>query len=61
MAKVINLKQIRKLAARDTKRAEATENAVKFGRTKTQKTTEDRATAKAVRHLDNHKLGEQDG
>lgn len=52
---VVNLNKARKARARAGKKARADANAVKFGRTKTEK-ARDRAEAdKALRDLDAHK------
>ncbi|MCV2880938.1 DUF4169 family protein [Actibacterium sp. XHP0104] len=53
-AKIINLNQFRKQATRDTKRAEADVNAVKYGRTKMEKALEKLRNDKAERDLDGH-------
>lgn len=55
MSKVTNLNRFRKDRARGEKRAQADENAVKFGRTKAQKALEDARAEKTVRDLDGHK------
>ena len=60
MAKVINLRAKRKAASRDAAHAQADENAVKFGRTKGQKTREATDIAKASAALDGKKF-EKDG
>ncbi len=52
---VTNLNQFRKAKARADKRALADENAVKFGRSKAQKTLEQAQAAKAKALLDAHK------
>jgi len=52
MSNVTNLNQFRKAKARDDKRAESDENAVKFGRTKAQKNLEKARRDKAKRDLD---------
>ncbi len=51
----INLNKARKARAKVQKRAQADENAVKFGRTKTQKNAEKRAEKAKIQHLDAHK------
>ena len=52
MSKIVSLSKARKARARDAARKEADANAVKFGRTKAEK-TQDRAEAeKATRDLD---------
>lgn len=53
--KPVNLNRVRKEKARAEKRARADENAVKFGRTKAEKTRDSAAAAKADRHVDGHK------
>ncbi|MBV7410051.1 DUF4169 family protein [Maritimibacter sp. DP1N21-5] len=58
MAKITNLNQIRKARARAEKRAQADENAVKFGRTKAQKVVEKADAARARRILDAHRKDE---
>ncbi|MBV2360910.1 DUF4169 family protein [Thalassococcus sp. CAU 1522] len=55
MADPINLNRFRKQQARMKKRAQADENAVKFGRTKAVKTLEDAQREKQKRDLDGHK------
>ena len=52
MSNVTNLNQLRKTKARADKRAQADENAVKFGRTKAQKALEKAQAEKARRDLD---------
>lgn len=55
MSNVINLNQARKAKSRDNKRQQADVNAVKFGRTKSQKTLEKKQAEKSARDLDGHK------
>jgi hypothetical protein len=52
---VTNLNQFRKQKARAEKRTQGDANAVKFGRTKAQKTLEEAERAKAKAELDAHK------
>ncbi|CUH53628.1 DUF4169 family protein [Shimia marina] len=52
MADIINLNTFRKSKARATQKAQADENAVKFGRTKAQKQKEAKEAAKAKHILD---------
>lgn len=52
MSNVTNLNKFRKQKARSEKQARADENAVKFGRTKTQKELERARAEKAQRDLD---------
>ncbi|MEM7752430.1 MAG: DUF4169 family protein [Pseudomonadota bacterium] len=55
MSKIVNLKKARKSRARDAARNTADANAVKFGRTKAEKTTADAMAAREARDLDGHK------
>lgn len=54
MSNITNLNQFRKQQLRAKKRAQGTENAVKYGRSKGQKTLEEREMGKAARDLDGH-------
>ena len=55
MSKIVNLSKARKSRARDAARKQADANAIKFGRTKAEK-SKDRAEAdKTTRDLDGHK------
>ncbi|SEK96905.1 protein of unknown function [Roseovarius nanhaiticus] len=53
--KPINLNRARKSRARAAAKAEADENAVRFGRTKAQVKRDETEAAKAARHIDDHK------
>ena len=53
-ADIINLRQARKQRARDDKEARATENRVRFGRTKAQRQQDERSNAQAEKALDGH-------
>ena len=55
MSQPVNLNRFRKEKARAQKRARADENAVKFGRTKSEKQREENEAAKKNAHLDGHK------
>lgn len=55
MSKIVNLNKARKARDRDTARKSADANAVKFGRTKTEKTRDRVEADKASRDLDGHK------
>jgi Domain of unknown function (DUF4169) len=55
MTEIINLRQARKTRERDRKRAEADENAARFGRSKTLKALEKARADKARTDLDGHK------
>ena len=55
MSTPINLNKVRKSRARAEKRAQADENAVRFGRTKAEKTRAQVDLAKQARDLDGHK------
>ena len=54
----VNLNRLRKQKARAEKRARADENAVRFGRTKAEKTLERTRAEKAARDLDGHERDE---
>lgn len=54
MSKIVSLSQARKRMSRAKKRAQADENAVKFGRTKPEKELERARAEKAARDLDRH-------
>jgi len=58
MAKVTNLNHFRKTKARADKKARADENSVKFGRTKAQKSAEQKITDLNKRRLDGAKRDE---
>lgn len=51
----INLNKARKARVRDERRARADENAVRFGRTKSEKTQERAAESARIRKLDAHR------
>ncbi len=53
--KVVNLNKQRKARAKTEDKARSAENAVKFGRTKAQKTLEQARAAKKARDLDGKK------
>lgn len=55
MSKIVSLNKARKSRARDAARKKADANAVKFGRTKAQKTMDEAASDKTNRDLDGHK------
>lgn len=54
MSKVVNLRLVRKQAARAAKRTEAAENAVRHGRSKAERALQQTQAAKARAHLDAH-------
>lgn len=58
MTEPVNLNRYRKAKARAAKKAEADENAVKFGRTKEQKSLEKARADKAKTVIDLHKRDE---
>ena len=60
MGSVINLGRARKQEKRLKKAAKASENATKFGRSAVQKKSENAAAIKAGKHLDGHKLADDD-
>lgn len=55
MAQIVNLRLVKKQAAKAAARAKGDENAVKFGRTKAEKKVQDARAEKAARDLDGHK------
>ncbi|NTT86398.1 DUF4169 family protein [Tabrizicola fusiformis] len=55
MAEVINLRSVKKQAARKAARAKGDENAVKFGRSKAERELQQAQVAKAARDLDGKK------
>ena len=60
MADVVNLNQFRKAKARTEKEKRASENRVKFGRTKAEKQAEDTNQALIEKKLKGKKLGDDD-
>lgn len=58
MAEIVNLRAVRKHRDRVRKRAEADENAARFGRTKALKALEKARAAKAEGELDAHRREE---
>ncbi|MEL6172393.1 MAG: DUF4169 family protein [Pseudomonadota bacterium] len=58
MSQPVNLNQFRKAKARAEKRANADENAVKFGRTKAQRLVEKAEAEKARKTIDEHRREE---
>ncbi|MQQ07299.1 DUF4169 family protein [Epibacterium sp. SM1979] len=58
MAEIVNLNRFRKDKARADKKAQADENAVKFGRSKSDKALETAKVEKFIRDLDAHKTDE---
>lgn len=56
MAEIINLRQARKMRARDDKRAAADENAARHGRSKALKALEKARNDRAKATLDAHRL-----
>ena len=55
MSQSINLNQFRKAKQAAQKKTKAAENAVKFGRTKAQKNSEQNAQSRLDAHLEGHK------
>jgi hypothetical protein len=56
MAEIVNLRQWRKRQARSDSEEKAAQNRAKFGRTKSDKETQNISTTKSARHLDHHLL-----
>jgi phage protein D len=59
--KVVNLNKARKARARSQARATADANALRFGRTRSQREAEEQAATKAARTLDAHRRLPSDG
>ncbi len=55
MSKIVNLNKARKSRARDAARKQADANAVKFGRTKSEKAKEQAEAERENRDFDGHK------
>lgn len=55
MAEIVNLRLVKKQAARKAARTQADGNAAKFGRTKAERVAEAARAEKATRNLDGHK------
>lgn len=60
MPDITNLRRYRKQLARDSKRAQATENAAKSGQTKAARLLAATREEKSRRMLDQHRLGDQE-
>ncbi len=58
MSKPVNLNQVRKARERAKKRAQADENAVKFGRNRTEKALDEARARKAREVLNQHRREE---
>lgn len=56
MSDIVNLNQFRKKKARQDEKRRADENAVKFGRTKAEKTRDKAEEKRETRRLDGHQL-----
>ena len=56
MSDIVNLNQFKKKKARQDEKRRADENAVKFGRTKAEKTHDKAEEKRETRHLDGHQL-----
>lgn len=55
MAEVVNFNRARKARAKETAKAQAAENRVRFGRTKADRSLEAARADKAARELEGHK------
>jgi hypothetical protein len=60
MADVINLRQKRKQKARTEKEGKAEQNRRFYGRTKAEKELKKKEEARRARHLEGHRLGEEE-
>lgn len=55
MSEIVNLRQVRKQARRDSERREAEENAARHGLTKGERRRQEAERARGVSHLDQHR------
>ena len=55
MVEIINLRQQRKAKTRSKKEKEASQNRLKFGRTKEEKLKEKKKSEQLIRHVEGHK------
>ncbi|CCD07151.1 TPA: DUF4169 family protein [Legionella pneumophila] len=60
MADIINLNKKRKAKVHLEKEKKASENRIKFGRTKKEKQQEKQGNERSERHLDGHKLDKKE-
>lgn len=60
MADVVNLKRVKKRAAREKDAKLADANRARFGRTKAERARDDQRASRANEQLDQHKLNDQD-
>lgn len=60
MAEIINLNKRRKTKIRMEKEKKASENRIKYGRTKQEKQIDRQENERSERHLDGHKLEKDD-
>ena len=60
MAEIVNLRRARKQRARQDAEAQAEQNRLTFGRTRTERRATDAARDKAARELDGHRLPPSD-
>jgi hypothetical protein len=60
MGDVVNLKQFKKRAARDRSEKEAGANRTRFGRTKSERTQDERRASRADDLLDQHRTDGED-
>ncbi|WP_025898276.1 DUF4169 family protein [Sneathiella glossodoripedis] len=58
MSNVVNLNKFRKAKKKDAKEKQASENRVKYGRSKAEKVTESKQNSNAIKELDGKKLDE---
>ncbi|SLN11238.1 DUF4169 family protein [Pseudooctadecabacter jejudonensis] len=59
MSEIVNLNKLRKDRARTARKAEADQNARKFGRTKAERLADAAREAKLKRHLDQQKFEDE--
>jgi uncharacterized protein DUF4169 len=60
MGNVINLNRFRKRAEREALTKQADANRAKFGRTKAERSAEEKRTSRAKEHLDQHRIDREE-
>jgi len=60
MGELVNLRQFRKRAAREQSEKQAAANRTRFGRTKSERATEERRARRADDLLDQHRINGED-
>jgi Domain of unknown function (DUF4169) len=60
MGDLVNLKRFKKRVARDQSAKQAEANRARFGRTKSERTLDERRASRATELLDRHRIGGED-